>query len=241
MTDSGNTPQLQDLEPLDDGASTAGPAAATTSDQATLVALKAGMGPPAFNPSCRDKASYRLLMASIFMGLGCFMPFSADASLVGYKTMSGAIFMFIGLGMLWTWWGAIYNNRSSSASLKWLALTFVPFATQLMNLIAYDPQAALSLAQSANLLSSGADISAGWGELFSDMGTALGKEEASKTSAAAMRVENWFRCFGTGRIMLLLGAFLAEMFFIMGLVGGAKQNKQQKVARSKQAAERRRR
>ena len=143
--------------------------------------------------------------------------------------------------MLWTWWGAIHNNRSSSASLKWLALSFVPFAGQVMGLIAYDAetqQALLQAAIAAGHLPSGAEIS-GWDTLFGDMGTALGK--SLEAGAAGSRVENFFRCFGTGRIILMLGAVLAEVFFIMGIAGGAKQNKQQKQERQRQAAERKRR
>lgn len=241
MTDSGNLPELQDLEPLDDGAPAPAPAPAMASDQATLMALRSGMAPPAFNPSCLDKASYRMLMASVFMVLGCLMPFGPDSSMAGYQTMSGAIFMFISLGMLWTWWGAIHNNRSTSASLKWLGLCFLPLITQVMNLLSYDPQAALEAAKAAGYLPSAAQISMGWGELFSDMGTALSKDAPAVTGAAANNVENWFRCFGSGKMILFLGAVLAEVFFIMGLAGGAKQNKQQKVARAKQAAERKRR
>lgn len=239
MTDSGNVPELQDLEPLDAGASSPGAGAASASvAEATLQSLRAGLPPPAFNPRCTDKTFYRFLLCGLLIVVGCLMPFSASLDQVGYKTMSGAIFLVIGLGMVWTWWGAIHNNRSTAASLKWLLLCFLPFAAQVMNLINFDAAAALAAAKAVGALAPDAQ-SAGWDTLFADITTALGK--SVEAQPAAMRVENFFRCFGTGKVFVLLGAALAELFFLFGIVGGAKQNKQQKIARMAQAAERKRR
>jgi hypothetical protein len=238
MTDSGNVPELQDLEPLDAGAPAPGAPAQTSIQEATLQALRSGLPPPAFNPRCTDKTFYRFLLCGLLIVIGCLMPFSADLAQVGWKTMSGAIFLVIGIGMVWTWWGAIHNNRSTAASLKWLLLCFLPFAAQVMNLIAYDTAAALASAKSAGHLPADAAI-AGWGTLFNDMFTALGK--SVEAAPAAARVENFFRCFGGGKVFVLLGAALAELFFVLGIVGGAKQNKQQKMARMAQATERKRR
>jgi hypothetical protein len=144
----------------------------------------------------------------------------------------------IGIGMVWTWWGAIHNNRSSAASLKWLLLCFLPFAAQIVNLINYDAAAALATAQTLGVLPPTATTTT-WSELFSSMATALGK--SADAGDAAVKVETFFRCFGTGKVFVLLGAVFAELFFVLGIVGGAKQNKQQKQARMAQAAERKRR
>ena len=57
--------------------------------------------------------------------------------------------------------------------------------------------------------------------------------------AAAARCEMFFRSFGTGRFFVFLGALLTEIYFILGIVGGAKKNKEQKAARQAQAGKRR--
>jgi hypothetical protein len=233
MTD--NLPELQELEPLEDGVQQAGTGAGS---EALLVAMRSGMGPPAFNPSCTDKASYKMLMASTLMVIGCFMPHGPDSSVAGYQTMTGAFMLFISLGMLWTWWGAIHNNRSTAASLKWLALCFVPFAVYGASLAFYQPFDALVQAQDRGLMV-GYEVSK-WSTIGPDMLAAMGREYGPSTEAS-MKVEAFFRCFGPGKVLLLLGGLLAEVFFIMGIAGGAKQNKEQKLARQKAAQERKRR
>lgn len=243
MTDSGNEPQLQDLEPLDPGSMPMGeqPSMSMMPEAAMMQGPSAGLPPPAFNQRCTDKTSYRFLMCGVLMVLGCLMPFTADVHYVGYKTMSGALFLFIGLGMVWTWWGAIHNNRSTGASLKWLLLCFIPLLTQTMNLIGYDAPAAIESARQWGSLHGNAMLEPGytWGSLFADMGLALSKKVES--ADAALRVELFFRAFGTGRLFVFFGALLAEVVFIAGIAGGAKKNKEQKQARMAQAAERKRR
>jgi hypothetical protein len=44
-----------------------------------------------------------------------------------------------------------------------------------------------------------------------------------------------------GSLPLFLGALLTEIYFILGIVGGAKKNKEQKAARQAQAGDRKRR
>jgi hypothetical protein len=80
----------------------------------------------------------------------------------------------------------------------------------------------------------------GIGNLFADMGTGLGKD-VDTAPAAAARCEMFFRSFGTGRFFVFLGALLTEIYFILGIVGGAKKNKEQKAARQAQAGDRKRR
>jgi hypothetical protein len=243
MTDPSNVPELQDLEPLDAGGIAAPGleppgAGAPGAGDATLLALRSGLPPPAFNPRCTDKTSYKFLMCSVLMLIGCCMPFGADVHLVGYKTMSGAVFTFIALGMLWTWWGAIHNNRSTKASFKWLLLCFVPLAVQAMHFIAYEPLEALKAAKEMGFLPSGAQVST-WSDLFTDIGTALGK--SADAGVAAAKVETFFRCFGAGRFFVFLGALLTEVYLVLGVVGGAKKNKMDKLAKQSTGAERRRR
>ncbi len=241
MSDSANELPLQDLEPLDAAEAMAQEAQPSQADGPVVAAPSAGLPPPAFNPRCTDKTSYRFLMCGVLMMLGGLMPFSADVHYVGYKTMSGAFFFFIGLGMTWTWWAAIHNNRSTGASLKWLLLCMFPLIANLMSLIAYDPVEAIDAARNWGSLPGTASLPEGyaWGSLFSDMGLAVSKK--LEAAEGAQRVELFFRGFGTGRIFVLIGALLAEVFFITGIAGGAKQNKMQKQARMAQAAERKRR
>lgn len=238
MTDSGNDPVLQDLEPLDPGEPMAAAPAATTD---AGPGPSAGLAPPAFNLRCTDKTSYRFLMCGVLMVIGCLMPFSADANYTGYKTMSGAFFLFIGLGMTWTWWGAIHNNRSTNASVKWLLLCFVPLVAQTLNLMSYDASAAIDMARQSGALPGSAMLESGysWGNLFGDMGHALAKQADS--NEAAYRVELFFRCFGTGRLFVFFAALLTEVVFVAGIAGGAKKVKAQNAARSAQSAERKRR
>lgn len=243
MTDAANDNPLQELEPLDPAAGVAPEAieAAVAAQMQSMSAQgpSAGLPSPAYNPRCTDKSSYKFLMCGVLMLLGCSMPFSADLNLAGYKTVSGAFFTFIAIGMVWTWWSAIHHARATSASLKWIGLCMFPLLAQAMNLINFDAAAASSEA-----------INQGWakglptldgysfGKLFSDMGTALGK--GSEAQPAAARCEMFFRSFGTGRFFVLLGALLTEVYFVLGVVGGAKKNKEQKAARQAQSAGKRR-
>ena len=74
-----------------------------------------------------------------------------------------------------------------------------------------------------------------WKELFGDIGSALAKD-----SEAALRVEGFWRLLGVGNFFVFLGALIAELGFIGGIVGGAKQNKADQKAKQMAAAERKR-
>jgi hypothetical protein len=242
MTDTGNELPLQELEPLDPAAGVAPEAieAAVASQMQSMSAgPSAGLPSPAFNPRCTDKSSYKFLMCGVLMLLGCTMPFSADLNLAGYKTISGAFFTFIAIGMVWTWWSAIHHNRATSSSLKWIGLCMFPLLTQTMNLINFDAFKASTDAISLKWVGFLPQLSEGYGisNLFADMGTGLGKDGAALQ--AAERCEMFFRSFGTGRFFVFLGALLTEIYFILGIVGGAKKNKEQKAARQAQAGKRR--
>jgi hypothetical protein len=246
MTDAANDNPLQELEPLDPAAGVAPEAieAAVAAQMQNMSAQgpSAGLPSPAYNPRCTDKSSYKFLMCGVLMLLGCTMPFSADLNLAGYKTVSGAFFTFIAIGMVWTWWSAIHHARATSASLKWIGLCMFPLLAQARNLINFD-----AAAESAHALTQGwvkglpeLEKGYGLGKLFSDMGTGLGKD-LDTARQAAERCEMFFRSFGTGRFFVLLGALLTEVYFILGIVGGVKKNNEQKAARQAQSADRKRR
>jgi hypothetical protein len=241
MTDPGNPAALASLEPLEpleplDAGATGGGGGGGASDEAMLQAVRSGLPAPAFNPYCRDKAFYKFLFAGVVMLLGCLMPFSANAAIAGYQTMSGAVYTLIAAGMVWTWWGAIATNRSTGASLKWLLFCLIPFGAIVMNILAFVPADAFAVASARGWMHADAAYSGSWKELFADMGSAL-----MKSSEAAMRVENFWRLFGPGQFFVLLGAVLAEMGFFGGVLGGAKKNKQDKQAKQMAASERKRR
>ena len=71
--------------------------------------------------------------------------------------------------------------------------------------------------------------------MFSDIGASLAKKKDAPIS-----VEGFWRLMGQGNVMIFLGALIAEAGFIMGVVGGAKQNKNATKQKQMAAAERRR-
>ena len=240
MTDAANDNPLQELEPLDPAAGVAPEAieaAVSAQMQSFQQGPSAGLPSPAFNPRCTDKSSYKFLMCGVLMLLGCTMPFSADLDLAGYKTVSGAFFTFIAIGMVWTWWSAIHHARATSASVKWIGLCMFPLLAQAMNFINFDAAAASATALGQGWVKGLPTLEEGYGlgKLFSDMGTGLGKD-LDTAPAAAARCEMFFRSFGTGRFFVLLGALLTEVYFILGVFGGVKKNKEQKAARQAQSA-----
>ncbi|MBM4060034.1 MAG: hypothetical protein FJ265_02910 [Planctomycetes bacterium] len=237
MTNAGTPPDLaslEPLEPLDAGGTEAGPGA-PAGDAALVQTLRSGLPCPGFNPYCGDKTYYRFLFAGVMMLLGCLMPFGADTAVAGYQTMSGAVYTLIAIGMIWTWWGAIHTNRSTGASLKWLLLCLAPLVAIVMNMTAFVPAESFDVAKARGWLASDAAFSSGWKELFKDVGSALMKD-----AAAAEKVGNFWRLFGTGQFFVFLGAVFAELGFVGGVIGGARKNKQEKQARMMAAAERRR-
>ena len=232
----GDLATLEPLEPLDAGGPGGAPGA-MTSDEALLQAMRSGLPAPGMNPYCRDKAYYKFLWAGVIILIGCMMPFDANYAAAGYQTMSGAVYVLIGIGMVWTWWGAINANRSSGASLKWLVLCFAPLVAVLMNMIAFEPEAAAEVAALNGYISGESfSYSTGWGPMFNDIGGALAKD-----NEAAARVGGFWRLFGTGQFFVFLGAVIAELGFIGGVFGGAKQNKKMQQQKQMAAAEKRRR
>jgi len=228
MTDTGTHTDLADLEPLEPL-----DAAAQANLQDPMAAQRAGLPAPAFNMHCGDKTFYRFLWAGVILFVGCMMPFTAELGRAGYQTMSGSIYLLIAIAMIWSWWASIANNRPTG--LKWLLFCMFPLIGAGWALIAFDPVVAHAAARDFGWLATDIPHSASWGDLFADIGSSL-----AKNKDAPARVEGFWRLMGPGNVLIFFGALIAEAGFIMGVVGGAKQNKQATKQKQMKAAERRR-
>ncbi|MFY9345208.1 MAG: hypothetical protein WAT39_22150 [Planctomycetota bacterium] len=224
---------LEPLEPLDAGAMPGGPGPG--GDDPMLQLMRSGMPAPAFNPYCRDKTFYRFLFAGVILIVATLLPFSAEPR-AGYQTMSGALYLLLGIAMVWTWWGAIANNRSTNASLKWLLLCALPLIGGIWNLLAFDAEAALAAAKANRWVAESATTSLSLKELLGDMFGGIARRNVD----ALAKAETFWRLFGPGQFFILLGGLIAELGFLGGIVGGAKQNSADKKAKQLAAAERRR-
>ena len=237
MTDSaqpGELASLEPLEPLDTGdVAGQGAAGAAMSDDAVVAALRAGSA-PAFNPYCRDKTFYRFLFCGVIMLVGCMMPFSAEIGRAGYQTMSGGFYTLLAIAMIWSWWAAIASNRPFG--LKWLMVAALPLIATAMNLASFDAAAAHQAATTAGYVRADLPFSADLKSMFADIGGAL-----AKNAEAATRVEGFWRLFGPGQFFVFLGALIAELGFVGGVIGGAKKNKADTKQKQMAAAERKRR
>ena len=65
--------------------------------------------------------------------------------------------------------------------------------------------------------------------------------QANIDAEAATRVEGFWRLFGPGQFFVFLGALIAELGFVGGVIGGAKKNKADQKQKQMAAAERKRR
>ena len=231
MTDTGTPSDLASLEPLEP--LDAAVAAAQPAQTDPMAAQRAGLAAPAFNMHCRDKTFYRFLFAGVMMFVGCMMPFSAEIGRAGYQSMSGGIFLLISIAMIWSWWASIANNRPTG--LKWLLASMIPAIGAGYALFTFDAVAAHEAALRLNYIGTDIPFSATWGDMFSDMVSTI-----KKNQDAPVKVEGFWRLLGPGTVLVFLGALLAEAGFIMGIVGGAKQNKNATRQKQMKAAERRR-
>jgi len=227
---AGDLAALEPLEPLEVGSDLA-----VGTQDALLQAARSGLACPAFNPFCRDKSYYKFLFAGVIMLVGTLMPFSANTAVAGYQTMSGGFYLLIAIGMTWTWWGAIANNRSTGASLKWLGFSAIALIGTAWHLVAFDAEAAHKVAVTHGWMAENAAYSANWKAMFGDIGSAL-----AKSQDAAERLGNFWQLLGTGKFFVFLGALIAELGFFGGIVGGFQQNKMEKQAKIQAAAERKR-
>ena len=75
-------------------------------------------------------------------------------------------------------------------------------------------------------------IASSWGEVLKALSPMATEEETIKAT-------NFYRAFGTGRIVLFLGSLLTLVFFLTAIIGGVMHAKQKKTAVRAAAAERR--
>jgi hypothetical protein len=152
-------------------------------------------------------------------------------------TMSGGFYTLIAIAMIWSWWASIANNRP--VGLKWLLFAAAPLIGSIMSLTSFDAAAAHEQALKAGWMEKNTDnwftFSASWADMFKDMGGAIMKD-----AAAAVRVEGFWRLLGVGNVFVFLGALMAELGFLGGIVGGAKKNKAETKAKMQASAERKR-
>ena len=216
---------LEPLEPL------AGAAAAA---QDPMAGQRAGLGAPAFNLYCTDASMYRFLFAGVMMFVGCMMPRNADLSVAGYQNVSGGFYLLIAIGLIWSWWGSIANNRAMGT--KWVLLAAIPLIGSVWYTIGFNVEAAHELAVTNGwVASTGFTHSDGLGGAFGDIWAALMKD-----AEAAERCSGFWRLYGCGNLFILLGALLAEVVLIMGVAGGMQQNKKATQEKRAKAAERKR-
>jgi hypothetical protein len=210
MSHSGKVEQLADLEPLADGPHPApvmpGPSAG-------------GLPAPAYNPVA-DKEYYRFLFAGVVMLLGCLMPFGPQWHLAGYKTLRGALFVIIALGIVWSSWASIHHRRMIKGLLRWVLLATLPLALSIADMmVAFRDGTAV-----ADWIDRvGPESSIGsWGELFGELRNVL---------APGDQVGEFVRYYGPGRLVVFAGAAAAELFMVMAIFGGARKISQQKAER----------
>lgn len=225
MSGSEQMPELDELEPLEEAPETASEAGGPPSiPQQTLNTLRSGLAPPAFNPRA-DKEYYRFLFASLVILLGGLMPWAWDLNHAGYKTVTGGVITLFAIGLVWRWWAAIHTRNFGGKDLFWVVIALVPLVW-------------LGFALGKPFEEPGvADWGAArgiedWGGLFD----AVGAEDGGLGVLG-----EFFRAFGTGRLFVLVGCLLLEVFMVMAIFGGAKKVKEQKAAARAAASERRRR
>lgn len=221
MTDN-DLASLEPLEPL-----------TAAAQQDPMAAQRAGLGAPAFNMYCTDKSMYRFLFAGVMILVGCLMPVSAEIARSGFQTVSGGFYTLIGIALIWSWWGSIANNRATG--VKWVLAASIPLIASVWYTVAFDPAAAHETARAHGWLTADITYSASLGDMFKDMFSALGKD-----ADAAVRCSGFWRLYGPGNLLILLGGLIAELGLFSGVAGGMKQNKQATQEKRMKAAERKR-
>ena len=234
MSDAENLPELDELEPIEEATpAQSADASADPAQAAVPVAMASpGLAPPASNPAA-GKQYYRFLFAGLVMLIGCCMPFGQYTQMdegdlmptviatygSALDSFAGGIYLIVALGMVWSWWGAIHRNKFSGANLKWVGLCLIPLMGTVLSLMA---------------------VSFSWGDFFSTWSESFTGDKATQDQAGPA-LQAMLGEAGIGRLMVFLGAILAEVFFIQGVFGGAKHAKAQKQAKMEAAGQRRRR
>ncbi|MGE0144637.1 MAG: hypothetical protein AB7I19_16665 [Planctomycetota bacterium] len=216
MTDE--LPELEPLEPISASQDAAGMAMANTGPVA-----HPGLSAPAYNLGA-DKEYYRFLFAGVVITVGSLMPYGPEWDMAGYKTLSGSLALIVGIGMIWTWWGAISTNRFRGSNLKWVAFALLPLIINLFGFMSAFQQPAV-----VAMREQGVDLPADWSEFFSAFFQF--KDQAKQAPA-----DNLVRALGAGKFVVFLGAVWAEIAFFLAVFGGAKTARAQKAARVANAA-----
>ncbi|MGA1608287.1 MAG: hypothetical protein ACO4CT_14975 [Planctomycetota bacterium] len=221
------TEELQELEPLEEPTPTAA-AAAEPADPAAAAGpapIGSGLAAPAYNPAA-DTQYYRFLLSGIVMFIGCLMPFGPEWEMAGYKTLGGAFAMWVAIGMIWSWWGAISTNRFRGANLKWVGLALFPLIFGLVNMMgafAHEGDAYMNPAVGDFVRAGRIPAEWGWGDFFAAFFD-------FKNPVAQNQAGDFVRAFGAGKFVVFIGAVLAELFMLTAIFSGAKHAKAQKAA-----------
>ena len=178
------------------------------------------MPAPAFGMRAQ-KEYYRFFFAGLVMFLGCLMPFGPEADLVGYKTLGGAFFTLIALGIMWSSWVAISHGRFNMSNLRWLVCAFIPLAVMVYHLVMIfeEPAVVGYIAASTDPTS----VIQSWGDFWDRL-------LHFRTTSFSNNVDDFIRAYGTGKIVLLFGSFYAVLLLFKGVGSGVKAGKAQKKA-----------
>lgn len=231
-----DTPDLPELEPLEEAAAT--PDGAATSAQppaGPLPVTLPGLPAPAFGIR-GQRQYYRFFFAGLVMFLGCMMPFGPEWAMAGYQTMGGSIFTIIALGIMWTSWVAISHGKFDLTSMRWLLLAFVPLTVMVWHVVYIFEEPAVKAYQAMSKAAYNADVAANptlkiLDVTIRDWGTFFDNLRYFRNAESGNAVDNFLRAYGTGKIVLLFGSFYACMQFILGIGSGLKAGRQQKAAR----------
>ncbi|MFO1052420.1 MAG: hypothetical protein U1F36_09415 [Planctomycetota bacterium] len=219
------TDELPELEPLDTPA-TAPAMEAAAAGQPAQKPSSPGLPAPAYSVGA-DKEYYRFLFAGVVITVGSLMPYGPEWDMAGYKTLSGAIALIVGIGLIWTWWGAISINRFRGANLKWVAYAFLPLMITLFGFMrAFESPAYVAFK------SMGKQLPADWMEFIKAF-------FALKDAPSQEMADNFVRATGSGKFVVFLGAVWAEISMLFALFGGAKTARAQKAAKVAAAASKR--
>jgi hypothetical protein len=219
------TEELQELEPLEEPTPTASAETADPAVAAGPAPIGTGLAAPAYNPAA-DKQYYRFLLSGIVMFIGCLMPFGPEWEMAGYKTLGGAFAMWVAIGMIWSWWGAISTNRFRGANLKWVGLALFPLIFGLVNMMgafAHEGDAYMNPAVGDFVRAGRIPAEWGWGDFFAAFFD-------FKNPVAQNQAGDFVRAFGAGKFVVFIGAVLAELFMLTAIFSGAKHAKAQKAA-----------
>ena len=226
MSNSGDLPEMESMESTPDAGAVSEPVAtaptpgAATPPPAPMQVALSGMPAPAFGLRAQ-KEYYRFFFAGLIMFLGCLMPFGPEAELVGYKTLGGALFTLISLGIMWSSWIAITHGRFNMSNLRWLLCAFIPLTVMIYHLVMIFDEPAVQGYIAAN--AGDPSVIQSWTELWD-------RVIHFRTTSFSNNVDNFVRAYGTGKIVLMFGSLYAILLFFKGVGSGVKAGKAQKKA-----------